>query len=126
MGYVLFVVRARAAFENADKLRAVPILNGTKPVLPSKETIENGSYAPFSRPLFIYVSKNSMQRPEVKEFIKFYLENCGELAEEVGYVRLPKVIAQRAAANVMKGRIGTQFLTEDGEKKTGPVTNVYQ
>ena len=113
-------------FENADKLKACPIQNSAgEKVLPSKKTIESGQYNPFSRPLFIYVSVKSIERPEVEGFVAFYLENAGDMAEEVGYVRLPEVIYDRCRANVENRRTGTQF-TKDGEKVQGPLPSVYQ
>ncbi len=74
--------------ENADKLKLVAVDSGNGCVTPTSETIENGTYAPLSRPLFIYVSKQSLERPEVKAFVEFYLDNAAELAQEVGYIRL--------------------------------------
>ena len=74
--------------ENADKLKLVSVDAGNGCVTPTSETIENGTYAPLSRPLFIYVSKQSLERPEVKAFVEFYLDNAAELAQEVGYIRL--------------------------------------
>src|SRR5687768_8316662 len=73
-----------------DKMRAVPIVNGKgKEVSPSIEAVNNGSYAPLSRPLFIYVRDTAAKRPEVAEFIKFFLTDGAQLAKEVGYVPLP-------------------------------------
>lgn len=74
--------------ENTDKLKLVSVDSGNGCVTPTSETIENGTYSPLSRPLFIYVSKQSMERPEVKAFVEFYLDNAAELAQEVGYIRL--------------------------------------
>lgn len=74
--------------ENQDKLKLVAVDSGEGCVLPTSESIENGIYSPLSRPLFIYVSKQSMERPEVKAFVEFYLDNAAELAQEVGYIRL--------------------------------------
>lgn len=74
--------------ENADKLKLVSVDSGNGCVTPTSETIENGTYSPLSRPLFIYVSKQSLERPEVKAFVEFYLDNAAELAQEVGYIRL--------------------------------------
>ena len=74
--------------ENMDKLKLVAVDSGNGCVLPTSESIENGTYSPLSRPLFIYVSKQSMDRPEVREFVEFYLEHAAELAQEVGYIRL--------------------------------------
>ncbi|SHJ68332.1 PstS family phosphate ABC transporter substrate-binding protein [Tepidibacter formicigenes] len=76
--------------ENKDKLKVVPIDSGKGPVEPTPETVENGTYEPLSRPLFIYVNKESMQRPEIKEFVKYYLTEGKELIPEVGYVKLPQ------------------------------------
>jgi phosphate transport system substrate-binding protein len=113
-------------FENTDKLRAVPIDGGDGPVLPEKDTIENGSYAPFSRPLFIYVNTKSAGRPEVDAFVKYYFEKGPELAEEVGYVRLPSDIYKKGQSNYASQRTGTQFLDANGEKVSGPLTSVYK
>lgn len=112
-------------FENKDKLKVVPIDGGSGPVTPIHETIESGLYAPFSRPLFIYVSAQSAPRPEVKAFVEFYLDRGPELADEVGYVKLPKEIYDRGRANFRKGRTGTQFLDDKGEKIHGPLSKVY-
>ncbi len=76
---------------NIDKLKLVAIddqdeTNGAGPILPSVETVKNKSYAPLSRPLFIYVNSAAIQRPEVTEFVKFYIENSGDLSREVGFI----------------------------------------
>jgi len=75
--------------ENADKLKLVGVDKGAGAILPSFETIANGTYAPLSRPLYIYVNKASLEREEVLEFVTFYLENAKELVADVGYVPLP-------------------------------------
>lgn len=62
--------------------------NGAGPILPSVESVKGGSYQPLSRPVFIYVSTRAVERPEVKQFVDFYLKQGGALAEEVGYVPL--------------------------------------
>jgi phosphate transport system substrate-binding protein len=74
--------------ENKDKLKAVPIDHGKGPVAPSLESIKTGKYAPLSRPVFIYVSKKSSQRPEVFSFVSFYLTNAKLLVKDVGYIPL--------------------------------------
>lgn len=71
--------------ENKDKLKVVSINN----VEPSPKTIEDGSYSPLSRPLFLYVNKAALEKEEVMEFLKFYIENAADLATEVGYIQLP-------------------------------------
>ncbi len=119
-GYAYYV-------ENQDKLKVVPIVNpplGT-PVEPSPATIESGEYAPFSRPLSIYVKKTSAARPEVREFVEFYLENAADLVSEVGYVELPESV-YGAAAEIFEARqTGTKFLTATGEKVSGSLTEIY-
>jgi len=79
--------------ENMDKLKAVAIKeNADAPaVLPSLETIGDFSYKPLSRFIYMYPLKSTLERPEVKEFIKFYMSDEGSaLAGEVGYVPLDK------------------------------------
>jgi phosphate transport system substrate-binding protein len=76
--------------ENRDKLRLVGIENPTGEVVePTIETVSNNAYAPLSRPLFIYVNEDAVQRENVQKFVKFYLDNAGQLAEEIGYVSMP-------------------------------------
>ncbi len=75
---------------NADMLKLVPVDGGDGPVSPSMESINNGSYSPLSRPIFIYVSKQSAARPEVRAFTEFYIDQAATLAAEVGYVSLPE------------------------------------
>ena len=78
--------------ENQDKLKAVPIVakKGAPAVMPSFESVKNGSYQPLARPLFIYVNATAAAfKPEVKEFINFYLANAPKLVKEVKYIPLP-------------------------------------
>jgi phosphate transport system substrate-binding protein len=75
--------------ENQDSLKALQIDSGSGCVEPSEETVADGSYAPLSRPLFIYVSAASLERPEAQEFARFYLASAATLAGDVGYVGLP-------------------------------------
>ncbi len=78
--------------ENQDKLKAIPIVakKGAPAVLPSVETVKNGTYQPLARPIFIYVNASSAAfKPEVKAFIDFYLANAPELVKEVKYIPLP-------------------------------------
>lgn len=75
--------------QNMGKVKIVPVDGGSGPVVPSIETVQDGSYKPLSRPLFVYVSKKSLQeKPSVEKFVNFYLENVDVLAKEVGYVPL--------------------------------------
>lgn len=74
---------------NKDKLKLIPVDSGDGPVFPTLETVRNGTFKPLSRPLFIYVTSSSVARPEVRDFVSFYLANVPKLAEEVGYVSMP-------------------------------------
>ena len=76
--------------ENKDKIKLVGVDNGNGPVKPSLETVKDGTYAPLSRPLFIYINNASLAKKEVIEFVNFYIKNSAELAKEVGYIPLPQ------------------------------------
>lgn len=74
--------------ENRESLKLVAVNSGNGPVLPAKETVLSGDYKPLSRPIFIYVNEKAIDRPEVVEFVNFYLANVKTLAGEVGYIPL--------------------------------------
>jgi phosphate transport system substrate-binding protein len=96
--------------ENKDKLKAVPIVNEKgQPVLPSLEAVVKGTYTPLARPIFIYVNDKSLQKPEVREFVEFYLKNGGMLAQEVKYVPLPDSAYKTAMQHLKQGKKGTVF-----------------
>ena len=113
-------------FENKDKVKPVAVDGGKGAVPVTVEAIENGSYAPFSRPLFIYVNKKSAERAEVAAFVDFYLKNAPELVGEVGYVKLPESIYAKVGSNWTKRRTGTQFTKPNGEAVTGSLATVYE
>jgi len=95
--------------ENQKKLKAVAIDGGKGPVLPSPETVENGTYAPLSRPIFIYVSEKSLEKPEVREYVDFYMKQAPKLVKEVKYVALPAKAYQMNLDHVAKKKVGTVF-----------------
>ena len=97
--------------ENKDKLRSVPIVAkaGAPAVEPSMDSVIKGTYQPLSRPIFIYVSAKALGRPEVKEFVDFYLKNVSKLAREVKYVPLPDSIYPVLQQQVNRGKTGTVF-----------------
>lgn len=98
---------------NKDRLRAIPIDNGNGPVFPSRAAVENGTYQPLSRPLFIYISTAALRRPEVREFTNFYLDNADELSAEVGYVALPAEVYSAVRRNVETGKVGSVFANRE-------------
>lgn len=74
--------------ENQDKLKMVPVNGGNGCVEPSMETVRNGTYAPLSRPLYVYVNSTSLENQKVIDFINFYLNEAPGLLKDVGYVPL--------------------------------------
>ena len=86
--------------ENTDKLKDVAVDGGSGCVAPTPETINNGTYAPLSRPLFIYVNKATLAKPEVMAFVEFYMNHGAELSAEVGYVALQDAIYQENLAAI--------------------------
>ncbi len=78
--------------ENADRLRPVAIDAGDGCVTPTPETIGDGSYAPLSRPLFLYVNRASLERPEVREFVRFMMSQTDDVVATVGYVPAPSTV----------------------------------
>jgi phosphate transport system substrate-binding protein len=96
--------------ENKDKLKAVPIVNEKgQPVEPSMDAVLKGSYSPLSRPIFIYINAKSLAKPEVKEFVEYYMKHGAKLAREVKYVPLPDSAYATAWDHVQKGKKGTVF-----------------
>ena len=94
--------------ENQNRLKAVSIDGGNGPVAPSRANVENNTYIPLSRPIFIYVSERAAQRPEVRQFVSFYLSNP-QLVDEVGYIRLPQEGYTLARGLLERNQLGTRF-----------------
>jgi phosphate transport system substrate-binding protein len=95
--------------ENQKKLKAAAIWNGKAFVAPSAKVVEDGSYQPLARPIFIYINAKSLERPEVKEFVHFYMKHGAELTKEVKYVPLPAKIYTTNSEHVNKMKLGTVF-----------------
>jgi phosphate transport system substrate-binding protein len=96
--------------ENARRLKAVAIDGGSGCVTPTEESINNGNYAPLSRPLFIYVRRDSATQPQVREFVRYYLGQEGrKLVAEVGDIPFPARVYEMALARFDKGATGTLF-----------------
>ena len=109
LGYIPYAYFA----PHSSKMKALGIdwdKNKTKgPVMPSPENVLAGTYNPLSRPLFIYVSRKSLDKPAVKEFVEFYLKNVGILAKEVKYMPLPDTAYQMAVERVRVMQTGSGF-----------------
>ena len=97
--------------ENQDKLKAVPVVNKSgHAIAPSPEAVKDGSYNPLSRPIFIYINKKSLaEKPEVKQFVEFYLKHSAELVKEVKYVALPDHAYEMGMKRVTEMKTGTIF-----------------
>ncbi len=97
--------------ENTSKLKALPVLEkeGKAAVMPSEKTVLDGSYQPLSRPIFIYVNAKSLEKPEVKEFVEYYMKEGAKLAKEVKYVPLPAKAYTVNLEHLSKKKIGTVF-----------------
>ncbi|MEG4493750.1 PstS family phosphate ABC transporter substrate-binding protein [Microcoleus sp. D3_18_C4] len=100
---------------NQNQLKALGIDNGKGPVIPSIETVEKAQYQPLARPLFIYVSYTAVQnKPEVGEFVQFYMKKAPTLVQSIGYIPLPSEGYQLIYKNFYNGKVGTFF---DGQAR---------
>ena len=100
--------------QNQDKLKLVAIddenaVNGAGAILPSKETVMDSSYQPLSRPLFIYVNAEALDKDYIRKFIEYYLENAATLSEEVGYIALPTEVYDLVKDRVHRKEKGSLF-----------------
>jgi phosphate transport system substrate-binding protein len=94
------------AEQNLDNLNLVKVDAGAGCVAPSKQTIQDGSYKPLSRPLFMYPSEKSMARPEVKAFMEFVLANQQEIADAAKIVPLTPAQAKKAETSLAQAESG--------------------
>lgn len=97
--------------ENMSRLKGLPIVNPKtgKAVEPSAANVENASYQPLSRPIFVYVKLKSLEKPEIREFIEFYMANADQLVREVKYVPLPKAIYEGNVKHAKDKKVGSVF-----------------
>lgn len=100
--------------KNRDRLKLVAIDdgkadNGDGPIVPSPESVTNGTYQPLSRPIFLYVSAKALVRTEVAEFAAFYVRNAAHLSSEVGYIPLPPRAYELALHRLQRRAIGSIF-----------------
>ena len=97
--------------EHRGRVKAVPIApgGGLPPVSPTHETIRSGAYHPLSRPVFLYVRADSLARPEVRDFVTFYLHHVDALARAGGFVALDAETSAKARARVEAGVTGSIY-----------------
>ena len=87
---------------NAGRVNVVPVDGGNGPIAPDEVTINDGTYSPLSRPIYIYLSASGAAKPQVRAFVEFYLDMAPSLVSEVGYIPLPEsdyIAAKAALAN---------------------------
>jgi phosphate transport system substrate-binding protein len=95
--------------ENRSRLRGLAIDSGNGPVEPSRANVENGTYAPLSRPMFIYINASALRRPQVQQFAQYFVNNAARYSAEVGYVPLPASAYQTLLQRVQARTQGTAF-----------------
>jgi phosphate transport system substrate-binding protein len=94
-----------------ERMKALAIVPkaGSPGVLPSMEGVKSGTYQPLSRPLFLYVSAKSAERPAVQRFVEFILAEGPALIEEVGYLPLPDSAYEMVRKRFQEKKAGTVF-----------------
>jgi phosphate transport system substrate-binding protein len=103
--------------ENEALLKAVPIDGGKGPVSPAVETVADGTYRPLSRPLFIYVNKSALARPEVRQFVDAYVAMVPAIAPQVGYVAFDQRTYELVTARLAAGTTGSIYANaRDGSR----------
>ena len=108
--------------QNKDKLKVLPVddgdaSNGAGPIAPSPESVAGGTYRPLSRPVFVYVKVNALQRPEVLKFVEFYLSKGAALVREVGYIPMTEREQQMVRDRFTARKTGTMFTGTDSHSQ---------
>lgn len=100
---------------NQDRLKALAVDAGNGAVAATLTTVKDNSY-PLSRPIFIYVRKDSLQKPEVKEFVAFYLGNASQLVSQVKYIPLSTLAYDLALKRFEQQKTGTMYANKEGTR----------
>ncbi len=97
--------------ENQKKLKAVPIVQseGKPAIAPSVDSVVKGTYQPLARPIFIYVSDKALNKPEVREFVEYYMREGGKLSKAIKYIPLPASAYQSNLEHLSQMKLGTVF-----------------
>lgn len=111
--------------ENEDKLKLVGVDAGQGCVTPNPETIADGTYFPFARPVFMYVNAEAAKQPHIREFVRFFLgDNGAKLVNEVGYIAFPAETTKLSDGRIDSSSTGTLFGGET--PKSGPVHQILE
>lgn len=129
--YAIGFFGAAYYFNNKEDLKAVPIVNPKtgEAVLPTDQAVRSGAYAPFTRPLFIYVKAAALQRPEMRIFVEFYLKHAAEAARKVDFVPLSEQMYDRVWNHYQQRLTGTHFWQlQEGQivEREGTLQEVYR
>jgi phosphate transport system substrate-binding protein len=84
------------ALENEGRIKTIQVDGGDGCVAPTNDSVQDGSYEPLSRPLFVYPSQKALQREEVRQFVQFYVENYEAIAEQAQFVPMTAEQAQKS------------------------------
>ena len=103
--------------QNQGRVKLAEVDGGEGCVAPSPQTINEGTYQPLSRPLFLYVRRDALDRPEVREFVDYSITNAPGLVAEVGYIPLPDAIYHLARERVAERVTGSIY--EGGGSQVG-------
>lgn len=100
--------------QNKERLKLIPIddenpNNGNGAIAPAMSTVQDGTYQPLARPIFIYVNAQAAQKEHIKKFINYYLQNATGLTEEVGYIPLPSEAYEAGAQRFQSMKKGSVF-----------------
>ena len=106
--------------QNKAQLRAIPIDAGHGPVLPTHDTVLDGSYAPFSRPLFYYVTTAALDRPEIRGYLETVLSSP-RLVEEAGYVALGERLLTVIRRRLDERTAGSLFQRLEGHPRLAEI-----
>lgn len=114
-------------FADQERLKALKVVNPEtgEAVGVAPDTIKSGAYAPFSRPLFVYVNTERMNQPQVEAFVAYYLENAGKLAQEVQYVELPDAVYEAARNHFDEVHTGSHYYDESGAPIHGTLEELF-
>jgi phosphate transport system substrate-binding protein len=95
---------------NTTQLKALAVDSGKGPVMPLPQAMDKNLYQPLTRPLFIYINYHSAQvKPEVKEFVDFYLAKAPKLVNQVGYIPLSDEVYHLDVVQFNQAEVGTVF-----------------
>jgi phosphate transport system substrate-binding protein len=125
--YAIGFFGASYYFEAKDKLKALKVIDPKTSVgvEPTVETIENSTYSPLGRPIFIYVNEASAKKPEVRRFVEFYLDHAAEVCRKVKCVPLPAAMYKTVRQNFDDRAVGTHFHDQDGGARSGSLSEVF-